>query len=183
MAKPVSSLESHPQRHRIIEAIAANRPLTEVSAWTDPPVSRAALNRFKSRAIAEHNERIIAAKKAIANSDNELGRAEHGAVQRAALAVAVDPFLQSVMRQTERRGRWMRDIEEQGEVDPERGPDYKTLAVLDRNDQSGLELHAKLAGRLDAGANQVTVQVVFGAQGPAAPAEIEFDGVTLDIKA
>lgn len=42
----------------------------------------------------------------------------------------------------------MRDIEEAGDYS-DQGPDYGTLAKLDRNDQTGLELHARLAGRLD----------------------------------
>lgn len=146
MANPTSSIESHPQRQRIIEAIAAGRPYREICAWSNPPVTTGALSRFKSRAIAVTDQAVIAAKAMIANNDSGLTTVNSEAVTRASLAVAVDPFVGELLRKSTRRERWISDAE--GKAD---GMDHRALAAYDRNGTADLELHARLTGRLDSG--------------------------------
>lgn len=180
MARPVSAIEGHPQRHKIIEALLAGQTLKQIAAWTEPAVSTAAICRWRRNAIAPANQALSAI---APNNDIHAiptaAHVDHQAVTRVALLNAADPFLTAVAHQTTRRARWMRDIEDAGDYS-DNGPDYKTLAVLDRNDQSGLELHARLAGRLDAPAqNQTNIMIVC----PASHTEAvqEPDVVTIDI--
>lgn len=149
MARPVSSLESHPQRQKIIDAIAAGIPYRDISSWTQPPVTPMALSRYKRSAVDTLIRNVTSAKAAIANNDSDLTVVNNEAVTRAALSVASDPFLLAAQKQSDRRGRWIREIEDAGDY-TDSGPDYATLAKLDRNDLTALELHARLAGRLDA---------------------------------
>ncbi len=179
MARPVSTLESHPQRSRIVEAIASGRAMTEISSWTDPPISRVALQRFKSRAIAEHDARVIAAKKAIANTNNHIEGVALEAVHKAALGIAADPFLSRVYEL-----RADRQSVKDACLQATETPDLSTWAKLDGNDLKELELHARLAGRLDSAGAQVNVQIVIPAtREPQATAigEDEGDVLTIDI--
>lgn len=103
------------------------------------------------------------------------------AVTRVAMATASDPFLLAAAKQQDRRARWMRDIEDAGDY-TDAGPDFATLAKLDRNDQTGLELHARLAGRLDAPAlNQTNIMIVMPA-GEQPAVRAEDDAVVIDIR-
>lgn len=171
MAKPISQVESHIQRQRIIEAIASNRPLTEIAAWTDPPLSRAILNRFKSRAIAIHDENFRAAKRAIATQCSDQPSNSNQAIQKMALALAIDPFTQRCVQHQETIDAAL--------VKAKAGEGRDTIATLIGVDLRGLELYAKLAGRLDAGTHiQVSVVVPGTASTPAEP-----EGMVIDIKA
>lgn len=130
-------------------ALLAGQPYRDITAWTQPPVTPMALSRYKRSAVALTKSAFEAVKTAVANNDNELTPAVTRAVTAAALTAATDPFLTIAERQAARRARWMKEIEDAGDY-TDQGPDYGTLAKLDRNDQTGLELHARLAGRLDA---------------------------------
>lgn len=153
MAAPISSIESHPQRSLIIDAIASGRPLTEVASWTAPPVHRAALSRFKTRALAEHAERVRTAKAAISLQRTQDSQVDHQAVTAIALATAIDPFAQ-------------RCLHHQGTIDKaiaatEAGTGRDTIASLIGADVRSLELYAKLAGRLDQAPQATTTLNVY----------------------
>jgi malonyl CoA-acyl carrier protein transacylase len=161
-------------RAKIIEAIAAGRPYREITAWAKPAVTTMQLSRFKGRSVDTIIRHVTDAKVAIANNDKEIGSVESQAVMRAAMVTAADPFLRAAEKQSARRARWMDEIESAGDY-TDAGPDYQTLAKLDANDMKGLELHARLAGRLDApGANQTNVLIVCGEM-PARPAPVSLD--------
>jgi hypothetical protein len=49
----VSSIASHPQRQRIIDALVAEQPYRIIQSWATPSVSTGALSRFKRQAIRE----------------------------------------------------------------------------------------------------------------------------------
>jgi hypothetical protein len=98
---------------------------------------------------------------------------------RAAMAAAIDPFVSRVLAADRRRASWMDDLEQAPEA-----ADYKTLAVLDRNDLAAQEYHARLAGRLDSAVGSVQIQIVIpaGQAQPAASTD-DYQGETIDIKA
>lgn len=139
MARPVSSLESHPQRQKIVEAIVAETPYRLVSAWTNPKVSPAAISRFASRIKSRTADTIHQAKVAIANIDKGVTPELEQAVTRAALTAAADPFVARILKH-------------QATVDAEIGTaagDARGIAALVSTDLKGLELHARLTGRLE----------------------------------
>lgn len=170
MAKPVSTLEQHPQRLRIIEAISAGRPYSEIEAWSNPPVNRGALSRFKRRAIAVQDQAVKDAKRAIANNDKGINPADLPAVQRLALNSAADPFILRALKSDARRDAWM--------AKAETDEDYRVLASLDRNDLTSQEFQARLAGRLETTAPQSNIMIVIP-HGSAVQADHE--PVTIDI--
>jgi hypothetical protein len=172
MARPISSLESHPQRQRIIDAIVAGRPYREIAAWSSPAVTTAAISRFKSRAIAVTDQAVIAAKAAFANNDKQLQGADTKAVTRAALAVAVDPFVAALVKKDSRRERWIADAEAKPD-----GMDHRALAAYDRNGTVDLELHARLTGRLEQTGPNIAIQIVC----PAPELPDEPAGEVIDI--
>jgi hypothetical protein len=136
-----------------------------------------ALSRYKSRAMAITDAAVIAAKKAISNIDKEIRPADSLAVTKAALTVATDPFLAHAMRTTARRERWIERAETS-----EGGPDFRTLASLDRNDLTALELHAKLAGRLDSpSGNQTNITIVCPAVAAPEQRESTDSAMTIDV--
>lgn len=176
-----SSIKGHRQEQRIIDALAAGTPYRDIASWTDPPVTPMALSRYKRSAVDALLRRVTEANAAVANNDTNLTTVNSNAVTQVALAQASDPFLLAAQKQTDRRGRWIREIENAGDY-TDSGPDYATLAKLDRNDQTGLELHARLAGRLDApGANQTNIMIVCPATQQAPSVTLEPDAVVIDI--
>ncbi len=135
-----------------------------------------ALKDFKKRSLQAFITKTHAAHTALQTngvaSDTE-------AITKVAMHVASDPFILAAIKQMDRRARWMQDVEDAGDYSDE-GPDYNVLAKLDRNDQTGLELHARLAGRLDAGPSHTNIMIVC----PAAPEVRSVPGeagVTIDI--
>lgn len=175
MARTVSTLEAHPQRQKIIEALVADTPYRKIAAWTDPPVTIATLSRYKQSAVATIRQSVIDAKKAIANRDKDLPESFESAVTRAALTVAVDPFLSRVAHLDAERARVKQVAEE--------SKNLGAWSALDGNDLRALELHAKLAGRLDSGTHiQVSVVVPGQPGASAAPAVSEDDVTIIDIQ-
>jgi hypothetical protein len=161
MARPVSCLESHPQRQKIIDDLVSGKTYRQVARQTDPPISTAAISRFASRIKRDTAASIRAAKNAIAHNDMGLGADVNQAVTRAAALVASDPFLSRAIKSDARRERWMKSAESEA--------DYRALAALDRNDLSAQEYQARLTGRLEAPATGTTIVYVTMAPAVAPP--------------
>lgn len=171
MARSTSSIETHPQRQRIVESICAGQTLREIASWTNPPVSQMAISRFKSRAMVLTAKALNQATSSISKQGDSVTEQGVQAVTRAALAVAVDPFLSRVAHLDAERERLKRVAEGNNNLG--------AWSALDGNDLRALELHAKLAGRLDAGTH-IQVSVVVPSTARNAPAEPE--GMIIDIK-
>jgi hypothetical protein len=56
MARP-STIESHPQKKRIIQALLDGQSVRNIAAWTKPPVSYLAIQRYKSSIVQPAVER------------------------------------------------------------------------------------------------------------------------------
>ncbi len=166
-------------RLKIVEALVSGKPYREIAAWTNPPVTPMALSRYKARAMEDLVSATRAAKQAIVYGENGLTANNAQAVTRAALVAATDPFLSRVME-------LRRDRQEVKEacLSSLETPDLSTWAKLDGNDLKELELHARLAGRLDSAGAQVNVQIVIPAtrEPQVAPiGEDDSDVLTIDI--
>lgn len=184
MAGPASTIESHPQRQKIIDALLAGSTLRQIAAWTEPKVTESAICRWRRNVTLRTNTALDSAKAAIALQDKGLQHvAPNGqdlamqSVARAALTLAVDPFVARGLAQDRRRASWMDDLEQAPEA-----ADYRTLAALDRNDLAAQEYHARLAGRLDSAATITNIQIVLPAQSGASTPTDAWDGQVIDIK-
>ncbi len=172
MARSVSILESHPQRQKIINALVAGSTLAQIVAWAVPKVTESAICRWRQKISRESASTIQSAQDILSTKDSPSDELLGGIATRVAMAVAVDPFLLAVQELRQDRARIKGKAEDTG--------DLRTWVAADRNDLTSLELHAKLAGRLDAGPSHTNIMIVC----PAAP---EFrsvpseTGVTIDI--
>lgn len=153
--------------------------MREIAAQADPPVSQAAICRFKLSVSRKTQAAVAKAKTAIAYRDMGLDADSAQAVARAALTVATDPFLFAVEQ--------LRIDRQRIKGKAETADDLRAWVAADRNDLTALELHARLAGRLDAAPTGerntfvlVPIAVPCLAQ-PAAPAiDAEWREVTPD---
>ncbi len=183
----VNSIESHPQRQKIIDALAIGTPYRDIEKWASPAVTRTSLSRFK---IAINDKLRSAAQtidKAIPllnQSVTDVGTSNgtivpNGALNRAVMVAATDPFLQSARRTLDRHERWI------GELEDAKGKDrnWQALAQVDRNNLAAQEYAAKLSGRMSTG-DSVNVQIVIPAtREPQATliGEDQDDVLTIDI--
>lgn len=154
-----------------MEALACNRPYREIALWADPPVTTMALSRYKRSATAHISAVIAKANAAITNNDGHLTPSVMSAVTQAALLTASDPLLARISKH---------QATADAEIASASG-DGRTVAALIGADLRGIELTARLTGRLDSGAAAVTVNLVCPA--PAPVATESDDVVTIDITA
>lgn len=181
MAHNISSIETHPQRQKIINALLSGSSLRQIAAWAQPPVTTAAICRWRQKATATLESARQQAKLVIANNDKDLldsngepKRDVMQAVTRAALTAAADPFIARVEQLRAERATVKAEAHGEG--------DYRAYAALDRNDLTELQLHAQLAGRLDTGAQQTNIMIVCPAgNAPEISQAVGDDAVTIDI--
>lgn len=143
MVTRVSSIESHPQRAEIIAALAAEQPYREIAKWSKPTVTIGTLSRFKSRTLQNLFANVSKANEAIANG---MTRPEDvQSVTRAAMHVAIDPFCSRISQHAATIDNAIDDAKtlREGRMDG------RTIASLISTDLKGLELKARLEGRLD----------------------------------
>jgi hypothetical protein len=95
----ISTITSHPQRQRIIDALVAEQPYRIIQSWAEPKVSTGALSRFKRSAIAELSGAVRqsverhAGQASVERIYDTDGRSTAPAVvQRAALSAVTSPF-------------------------------------------------------------------------------------------
>lgn len=146
--------ENHPQFSKILAAFATQTD-AEITAWAKPQLNRTTVWRWRRKYAGERAELVSPEARAtvaatVASALQREGllipqakRNQTIAIAKAATeaALSADPFIAHVSKGNARRERWM----DKAETDE----DYRALAALDRNDISALELHARLANRLD----------------------------------
>ena len=70
---PISIIEIHPQKAKIVEEILAGRPVREIGRMVVPPVSFQAVQRYKASVVkpildrAEYNERLLNGRKPLSD--------------------------------------------------------------------------------------------------------------------
>jgi hypothetical protein len=169
-----STVEGHPHKEKIVEMILANVSLRKIADIVTPPLSIMALHRYKQKILkpaivnAANLSKVLSRQgidpKEVLTSPESCATVTE-AVQA---AVKADPFLTHVQKSLERRERWMQQAEEKN--------DFRAMAALDRNDISALELHARLAGRLDSAAGgqiSINISVAAGSKVQVTPTPAE----------
>lgn len=139
-----SSIAEHPQRKKIIDAILSRQAYRDIEKWADPPVTRGSLSRFAVTLRHKTRDKVSAISEVIAqnaNNDKELSPAVTRAVTEAAMLAVLDPIRERIAQhqRTIDRSLSTAEINEDG----------RTVASLISTDLKGLELDARLSGRLD----------------------------------
>lgn len=161
MARPVSTIESHPQRQKIIDALVQGQTLHQIAAWAEPKVTESAICRWRRKITLQTANAIDHAKALIANSDSSNSALTNQAANRAAMIAATDPFLSRVLELRRERAEVKGEARSEG--------DLRAFAALDRNDLSELELEARLTGRLEGpAAGTTTIYITMAAAPPSA---------------
>lgn len=163
------AVESHPQKKHIIDCLLAGMPLRKLAATLDPPIYFTSLQRYKLGIVrpAVRNAHVLA--KVLGNgkslSDDEIaGVALETATKAVQAQHVADPYLARTAKHRE-------TIDQALAVE---GVDGRTVAALIGTDLKGMELDARLTGRLDSGNSGTTniymltaPAIVFGT--PSAP--------------
>jgi hypothetical protein len=171
-----SVIERHQQRALIDSMLVEKRPLREIGRSVTPPVSAMALHRYNEKHIKPTLEGVATLSKALQSlaegSVMDPALLDSKSVTQAALAA--DPLLARIARH--------QATIDGSILDAQADKDGRAIASLIGTDLKGLELHARLTGRLESQQGpSVAIQIVCpaGAQQPTIKAED--GGVTIDI--
>jgi hypothetical protein len=151
----VSSIDKHPQRATIIEGLLAGKSLRAIGNSVNPPVHHVVLHKYKRKHIQPTMDGaavLSTALKALADSGEGNG-VTIDAVTATRAALLADPYLARTAQHRATIDRSLTQAEADG--------DGRTVAALIGTDLKGLELDARLSGRLDSAqaANQ-TIYIV-----------------------
>ncbi len=183
------SIDSHPQRQKIIDALVAEQPYRDIAIWTVPPVSTAALFRFKRKALAELAG--IPKRSETAPIYDSGGANVTGSVSRTALTAQSSPFRSRLEQMWGRAERSMDRAETAVRVTMDKesgeylvaGQDVAAIAPLMAQAHKNLELLGRATGELASTEQNVTnVMVVMpntstGTQPSSQPDDV----LTIDI--
>jgi hypothetical protein len=171
-----SSIETHPQRNQIVEGLLSGRSYREIGESVTPRVSAMALHRYKAKRIGPTLDGAGVLSKALqtlaqANGQDAVPLDPKAVTQAALLA---DPLLARIARHQQTIDGSI--------LEAQADKDGRTIASLIGTDLKGLELHARLTGRLESQQGpSVAIQIVCPAQGNAPTVTASDDGVTIDI--
>lgn len=165
------AVDSHPQKKAIVEALLARVPLRQIAATLDPPLHFASLQRYKLAVVrpavknAHALARVVGQAKSMTEEQiSDLANAASGqAIQAQHVA---DPYLDRIAKHQQTVDDSLTDARAE--------KDGRTVAALIGADLKGMELDARLTGRLDSGNSSTTniymltaPAIVFGS--PSAP--------------
>jgi len=150
----MNSVDRHPQRQLIREAILAGEVLAKLAKQLNPPLHESTLCRYRMALLGKasgnmhgSSDKSIALKGVIhAYPKDEDGVSQYQKIIRRELQ-------ETALKAQQRRERWISDAEQSQQIDEETGEvrhnmDHAALSRHDRNMISSLELQAKLAGIL-----------------------------------
>lgn len=171
------AVEMHRQYPQILDWIAQKQSPVEISAKLKPPISRCTIWRY----IRDKVKPALQGPAAVVNDLAERGllsqevtpnQAMQAVLSATVAGMKADPLLSRIQAH-------------RATVDAKaNGATAAGAAALIGADLRGIELEARLTGRLDTGSTQVNIAIVTpaapGALGPASP---ESDCVTIDIQA
>lgn len=184
-----STIEDHPQRKAIVDALLAGESIRRIASRISPPVSPAAVQRYRASIVAPAI-RKVQAKLLEVNATQQVNgkpvtapvlqnRLEsnaqgHEARIEAARSAVADPLLERLRIKNQRRERWFGFAEEK--------QDARGLAALDTCETRDLELEARLTGRLDTAPVNVTnnfmIMPMPGQEPRALPEPAQVNSVT-----
>jgi hypothetical protein len=182
-APSLSAVERHPQYERILKAMTANQTDQQIAAWVNPRLDRTTLWRFRKNKLQPMLQQRAQGPAMVAQALQDAGIirdaeemhvATKAVMAATAASAAADPLLARIM-------------EHQRTLDAAIGfacdhEDPKSVAACVATDLKGLELHARLTGRLESQQGpSVAIQIVCPAQGNAPTVTASDDGITIDI--
>jgi len=169
------ALDSHPQKQKAIDWLLAGQSVRAVAARLHPPVSFNAVQRYKEAVVRPAARAAATISAAIGNGkslpDNPLSPAVTTAVQSAIQAQPVaDLYLSRIAQHRATTDRCVSQAVEDG--------DHRSVAALISTDLKGLELDARLTGRLDGpGATQNNYYIMAGSVSMTVPAQQQTEQV------
>ena len=176
---------SHPQRERIDAMILGGLSLRKIAEAVSPPVSRAALHRYKTAETAgrrrETTETVTA--KAISISDLQTGQQPRQGdtipPKPSTLRALVDRLADRQERALDRAEAAVRVVEKDGQLLPV-GEDLKVLAPMFRERLNCIRTLGELTGELNQAAAlspNITINIVASTAAPAAsqPYDLELE--------
>lgn len=178
------SIDTHPQRQKIVDALVAEQPYRDIVTWATPSVSTAALSRFKRKALAEL--RGISKQSDSAPIYDSGGHNVTNSVSRAALTAQASPFRARLQSMWERAERSMDRAETAVRVTMDKesgeymvaGQDVAAIAPLMAQAHKNLELLGRATGEL-ANAEGPVTNVLIVQQSGSSP--VVDDILTIDI--
>lgn len=152
------TVEGHPQRQEIIDAMLAGKSLRNIAATLATPLHYTTLARFRRNMLGQATQRLRptgSIVKAIVARSAPLSEDKSNETLREALQ-------QSILKLDQRRERWIADAESYQTVDPETGEvshnmQHSALSRHAGNALTAIELRAKLAGLLQTGSGVLQV--------------------------
>ena len=179
---PFRCVERHPQYSRIIQAMAERVPDSQIAKaqWLKPPIDRTTLWRFRKTKLEAKLQQAalgpatvaatLQAKGLLANTD-QVNEAVNAVVAATVARLGADPYLARIARHQQTIDDSLQDARAD--------KDGRTVAALIGTDLKGLELDARLTGRLETVATTTNIYVVQNAIAlPPAP-----ERPVIDVKA
>lgn len=172
------AVDNHPQRQQIIDRLLAGEGCRKIATSVIPPLSHTAVYNYRNCKLSPALNGAVGLAKSLQSlqhgmtpsAESQQREVMQVASQVASLAMAADPLLSRIGRR-----------QEQIDNAIAQASDGKEVAALVNADYRGIELHAKLTGRLESAQNVTNIMVVCSA-GQAPPAEPEYEGETIDLR-
>ena len=142
-------VEGHPQVQKVLDGLLAGVPYHKIGQSVTPPLTAMAIMRYKKRFLEPTLKgagELVRSLQSIANGERPEKELDPVAVTRAALAA--DPYLSRIARHHETIDNSLAAATKK--------KDGKAVAALVGVDLKGLELDARLTGRLETSAGSVT---------------------------
>lgn len=190
-----STVSQHPQKQRVIDGILAGESIRDIAASVSPPLSRAAVARFRQAVVAPavkqsfhklnelkrmRDECAPADPTSIVPPRGNTNHLDAVAARETERSALVNPFLKRIATKYDRYDKLLDKATAAAE------PDLKAIAALDACETRSMDLHAKLVGAIAPEASQqVTNNIVLMLPRPVddAPARPMLDdGNVIDIE-
>lgn len=151
------TVENHPQRKYIIDALLNGRPVRAIAATLDPALHYTSLQRYKKRhvrpaiakavAVAKLSGQVYTNTKTIKTNDVETVSEDVAGVvlDEATQALQTAPIVQPYLARIRQHQATIDGAIE----DAKKDKDGRTVAALVTTDLKGIELDARLTGALD----------------------------------
>ncbi len=173
------AVENHPDKDRIINALLSGMSLRKLAATLDPPIHFTSLQRYKLQKVRPVTRNAHAIAKILGKSKamtaEQLADVTRELATEAILAAPVaDPYLARTAQH--------RQTIDEALIDAKADKDGKTIAVLIGTDLKGLELDARLTGRLESRQSGPDLALQFMVMIPRATVAAELSP-TIEVKA
>lgn len=195
MPKQVSTISQHPQKQRVIDGILAGESLRSIAESVSPPLSKAAVQRYKDAiikpAFGHALNKVNELRKMRDDCNNPASvtqpterdyntRPDSVANRDSERKAVVAPFISRIHAKYDRYDKLLSKATAADE------PDLKAIAALDACETRSMDLHARLVGVVDSGVSTAsTTNIVLMLPRPVDPVPTRpmlDDGNCIDIE-